>query len=574
MVSLSSLKKIYSHYKDRIIAIYTTLSPERVIFFWVGISLGVVFLFFATTLYLDRFLSTVPEYGGELREGIIGTPRFINPVLAITDQDKDLTGLVFAGLTKKDSEGHVILNIAESITESDDKLRYDVTLKHNAYFHDGEKVTADDILYTVGLVQNPLIKSPHAIEWEGVSVEKESGYKITFVLKRPFPLFMHTLTLGILPKHIWKNLTEEQFALSDYNIHAIGAGPYRITDIQTDSGIPTVLTLHAHKRYTLGRPYIDTVIVSTYQNEKYLLKAFDDSDINRIHAISPEKALALATSSKSVRIETSLLPRTFAVFFNPNKNPALADKSVRRALELATNKKAIIEKVLHGYGKVVNDPYPFDENTDTHVYSIENARTELEKSKQLKNASSSLSITLATANTEEMKTIAAMIKEDWAKIGVEVTITVYEVSDLNQSVIKDRDFQALLFGTITQNPSDLYAFWHSTQRTYPGLNISNYVSKNLDANLETLRESDDELTRLGAYENIKKEFAEEVPGIFLYAPALIYVTNDTITSPLPRYSFDNASRFTLVEGWYKYSDRVWPTLYYKPLVQFLENMIH
>ena len=173
-----------------------------------------------------------------------------------------------------------------------------------------------------------------------------------------------------------------------------------------------------------------------------------------------------------------------------------------------------------------------------------------------------------------MKQVAEMIKNDWEAIGVHTTIAVYEVADLNQTIIKDRDFQALLFGSITQSPSDLYAFWHSSQRTYPGLNISNYVSKKLDANLETLRESENELSRITAYEDVKKEFAEETPGIFLFAPSLIYITKDKITSPLPLYSFDNSSRFTLVESWYKYTDSVWPKTYNKAILAWLENLIH
>jgi ABC-type transport system substrate-binding protein len=141
-------------------------------------------------------------------------------------------------------------------------------------------------------------------------------------------------------------------------------------------------------------------------------------------------------------------------------------------------------------------------------------------------------------------------------------------------VIKDREFQALLFGAITETPSDLYAFWHSSQRTYPGLNISNYVSKDLDANLEILRESKDETERADAYDAVRKEFVDEVPGIFLFAPSLIYITNDKNVTTLPLYSYENASRFTLVEDWYRYTDKVWPKTYYKPLLEVIENSIH
>lgn len=557
---------------SKIKTIYKSLSPERVILVWSLFIISAILFFSAVVVYNSRFLISIPTYGGTIQEGIIGTPRFINPVLATSDQDKDLTALIYAGIARKDNQGHTSLDMAETVVESDDKLHYTVTLKKGAMFHDGTHVTSDDIIYTVSLIQNPALKSPHRIEWEGVTIEKVSDAVLTFSLKKPFPLFMDTLTVGILPKHVWKNLSEDQISLSDYNLHAIGSGPFKITNITTNSGIPDTFTLTSHIKYTLGRPYIDTIIISTYLNEKYLLKAFENGDISRVYGISPDKIDSLKVSKDSVH--TSLLPRTFAVFFNPNKATILSDKNVRAALQMSINKQAIVDEVLHKYGKVINDPYPFDEDITPTIYDVDKAKALLATNKTIKKASSSLEITLATANTDEMKKVAEMIKADWEKIGVHTTLTIYEVSDLNQSVIKDRDFQALLFGTITQSPSDLYAFWHSSQRTYPGLNISNYVSKKLDTNLETLRESEDELERISAYDEVKKEFADEVPGIFLFAPSLIYITNDSVISPLPFYSFDNSSRFSLIENWYRHTDYVWPKTYYKPLLAFIENIIH
>lgn len=559
-------------FREELARVYKSLSPEKVLTISVLTFLSLSFFFAALITFNKRFLITVPTYGGYISEGIIGTPRFINPVLATSEQDKDLTALVFAGLTKRDETGTIILDMAENITESEDGLHYVATLKKGTEFHDGEAVTADDIIYTINIVQNPLMKSPHRVEWEGVTVEKNSDTQVTFTLKKPFPLFMNTLSLGILPKHVWKNLNEDQISLSDFNVHAIGSGPYAIKDIVTESGIPTVFTLEAYKHYTLGRPYIETITISTYQNEKYLLKAFEDHDIERVHGISPEKVASLTVASTSIK--TSLLPRTFAIFFNPNKLSPLADKNVRQALQLAIDKQAIVDQVLFKYGKVINTPYPFDDTATSSEYNPEKARTLLTKSKAVKNASSTFEITLATANTDEMKKVAEMIKADWARVGVTAVISIYEVSDLNQNIIKDRDFQALLFGAITESPSDLYAFWHSSQRTYPGLNISNYVSKELDDNLEVLRSTRNEEERTEAYDAVTKEFAEEVPGIFLFAPSLLYITNDKNISILPHYSYDNASRFMLVESWYRYTDNVWPKTYYKPILEMIENSIH
>jgi peptide/nickel transport system substrate-binding protein len=568
----SNFKSQIQIFKSSVLKLYTSLSPERVIIFWALLVTGFLFLFAALVTFNYRFLIKVPTYGGELHEGIIGTPRFINPVLASSEQDEDMTSLVFAGLTKIGSDGNVILDMAERIDKSEDGLRYVVTIKDQARFHDGEKVTADDIMYTIGLVQNPTIKSPHRIEWEGISIEKNTENQITFILKKPYPLFLQTVSLGILPKHIWKNLSDEQVSLSDFNIHAIGSGPYAIDSIETASGIPTVFRLSSHKHYTLGRPYVDSLVIYSYQNEKYLLKAFSDRDITRIHGISPDKVATLTVASSSIK--TSLLPRTFAIFFNPNKATPLADKNVRQALQMGINKQAIVDQVLNKYGKVINTPYPFDADDQASEYNPEKARELLSKSKAIKSASSTFEITLATANTDEMRKVADMIKDDWAKIGVTATIAIYDVSDLNQNIIKDRDFQALLFGAITETPSDLYAFWHSSQRTYPGLNISNYVSKALDENLEVIRSSINEDERQAAYSEVRKEFIEEIPGIFLFAPSLIYITNDKITSPMPLYSYGNYSRFMLIEGWYRYTDRVWPRTYYKPLLEIIQNALH
>lgn len=563
--SKSILQKIYS--------LLRSLTPERVLVFWILISLSLVCFFAALVSINNNYLITVPEYGGKISEGIVGTPRFINPVLATTDQDKDITSLVFAGLTKRASDGEFILDIAESIDQSPDGLRYSVVIKKDASFHDGQDLTSDDIIFTVDKVQNPLIKSPHRVEWEGVSVERINDKELVFTLKKPFPLFMATLSLGILPKHVWKNLTDEQMSLSDLNIKAVGSGPYMIESIETSSGIPTKFNLRSYKYYTLGRPFLERVEISTYQNEKYLLKALEDGDIGRIHGVRPDKVASLDLASSSIK--TSLLPRTFSVFFNPNKSSPLADKNVRKALQMAIDKNRIVNEVLSGYGMPVHVPYPFDQEQVETEYNPEKAKELLFQNKTINSsASSTFEISLITANTDEMKQVAEIIKSDWAKINVIVTIKIYDVSDLNQNVIKDRDFEVLLFGAITQTPSDLYAFWHSSQRNYPGLNISNYVSKDLDEHLEILRTSLNNEERDIAYSALRKEFEEEVPGIFLFAPSLIYITNDKVVSAVPAFSYDNASRFTLIESWYRYTDKVWPSTYYKPLLEKIQNIIH
>ena len=557
---------------DEIRKVYKTLPPERVLVVWSLLTLSVLSIFTALLIINNRHMITVPTLGGIVAEGIVGIPRFINPVLATSEQDSDLTELVFAGLTKRDKNSSIILDMAQSVEESEDRLHYDVVIKPNSYFHDGTAVTADDIIYTISLIQNASIKSPYRVKWEGVTVEKKSAKEIIFSLKKPYPLFMNALTIGILPKHVWKNLPDEQISLSDYNINAIGSGPFYIDKIISDSGIPKTIILKEYKDYTLGRPYINELDITTYQNEKYLIQAFKNGEITRIHGISIDKALSLGVATNTIK--TSLLPRTITVFFNPNKADFLSDKKVRQALNMAIDKKEILNDVLKGYGKIIDTPYPFDDDQGESVYDVDKAKALLATSKYIKNASSTLTINLSTVNTDEMKKIAEIIKNDWAKIGVTTNISVYEISDLNQSIIKERDFQTLLFGTITESPSDLYAFWHSSQREYPGLNISNYVSNKLDKQLEILRDSDNELDRISAYEAVKKEFVDEIPGIFIFTPSMIYINNDKTVSVLPDASLNNSSRFSLIPLWYKNTERIWPKTYYKTLITKLDSIIH
>ena len=148
-----------------------------------------------------RLSIEVPEEGGSITEGIVGTPRFINPVLSISDADNDLTALVYSGLMRKSSEG-LVPDLGESYTVSEDGKVYTFTLKDNAVFHDGKKVTANDIAYTISLVKDPVVKSTKRAAWEGVDVNVIDDKTVEFILAEPFSLLLNNTTLGILPKHI------------------------------------------------------------------------------------------------------------------------------------------------------------------------------------------------------------------------------------------------------------------------------------------------------------------------------------------------------------------------------------
>jgi peptide/nickel transport system substrate-binding protein len=260
----------YSGKIMRVIGAFTL--TEKVIFY---VLVGIFTLSGISLLWQvnKSFLVEVPDYGGTLTEGVIGFPRFINPLLAISDTDRDLTSVIYSGQLKISHDGTLIPDLAESYTISIDGLTYTFVLKDDIYFHDGVKVTADDILFTIEKAQDANLKSPRKANWDGVQVSKIDDKTIVFTLKQAYSPFIQNTTLGILPKHIWKSASIEEFPFSQYNIKPIGSGPYKINSVvYTGSGLPGEYDLVSFNKYALGKPYITNLIVKTYKSEKEIIE--------------------------------------------------------------------------------------------------------------------------------------------------------------------------------------------------------------------------------------------------------------------------------------------------------------
>lgn len=531
-------------------------------------------LFIAGSLSLvakvsNHLSSEIPSYGGELVEGIVDTPRFINPLLATSDADRDLTALVYSGLLKATPTGEYIPDLAETYSVSPDGLTYTFTLRKDARFHDGKPVTADDIKYTIEKAQDSSLRSPRRVNWEGVSIEKSDTYTIVFSLKQPYAPFISSLTIGVLPRHIWQTIGSDQIPFSSKNIEAIGSGPFKIDEIKkSKDGIPTQVTLVSNKEYTLGKPYISKITFKFFGNESVLVEAFKKGSVKSASNLTPASAQALENNHSLI---TAPLTRVFGVFFNQSENELLVEKSVREALSVAIDKNSIIENVLLGYGTQTNGPLPEKIiSTETASTSpLTRAQNILTKSKWIKNSltgelerkestgSTTLSISLSTANVPELVDIASRIETDWKNLGAQVDVQVFEQTDLNQGVIRPRKYEALLFGLVTGKNADLYPFWHSSQRNDPGLNVSLYTNTTADKLLEKMRiaTSSDELAKL--YTDFKTEIDSDIPAVFLWSPDFIYavpynlggVSLGQITTP--------SDRFIGVEKWYMETDRVW-----------------
>lgn len=554
---------------------------EKIIFGFFAI----IFSLSALLILLEinsNFLVEIPKSGGTLHEGVIGTPRFINPLLAMSETDRDITTLVYSGLTRTTPDGKIIPDLAESYSVSEDGLEYIFTLREDIVFHDGSVVSVDDIIFTIEKAKDPTIKSPKRANWEGVTVEKISDTEIQFVLAQPYSPFLFNTTLGILPKHIWENVSSEEFAFTQRNIQPIGSGPYEVVKVRRNSsGIAEKYELKSFKKFTLGRPYIDNIYFSFFKNEDELLSAFSSGNIDSINSIEPLSAKGLSEDGYTVT-EFSL-PRIFGVFFNQSKAPIFASKTVRSALNTAIDRDMIVKNILHGYGDKATGPIPQsvipfikinESDISNEVENISNETKKEEAKKILTDAGFSLnekgimqrktkdgvevlSFSVSTANVPELVAVAEQVIETWKEIGAEVTLKVFDPNDFNQNVIRPRNYDSLLFGEVIGRDLDFFAFWHSSQRNDPGLNIADYANINVDSALDSARKLGDSPERIEKLRVFVNEVQKDIPAVFLYSPNFIYVVPENLKGVVPENISTPSERFLSVYNWYLKTDTVW-----------------
>ena len=272
-----------------------------------------------------------PTAGGTYSEGVLTSslPRFINPVYANSDIDRDLTELIFSGLMKYNSDGKIVPDLTKNYQIVDEGKTWEIELRENLSWSDEKPLTADDVIFTIETIQNPEIKSPLRANWLGVEMERTSDRTIRFKLKNSSIVFLDYLTLKIIPKHIWENVSPQNFPLSLFNLRPIGSGHYKLKDlIQDNDDKITSLDLIKNPNYYEKTPNLQEISFQFFDKEEDLIKAAQEGKINGFSLTLGATSISLA----SYNIYNFSLPRYFAVFFNPEGSKALAEREVRQAL--------------------------------------------------------------------------------------------------------------------------------------------------------------------------------------------------------------------------------------------------
>ena len=490
---------------------------------------------FAIKILLPTIIPQVAAAYKEFRkpsfiEGVVGEPSHPNPLLDTTETQKDISHLVFRGLTKVGKAGQLLPDLAESFKQTSD-TEYVFNLRKDVYWQDNVKFTSDDVLYTIKLAQNPNFSSPVSNNFKDVTVEKIDDYKVKFKLKEAFAPFPYATTIGIIPAHI---------PLKRYQ--PIGTGSFRVKSISKDQLILT------NDKINLKFKFYKTI-----SDAKVALKL---GEVHALGGLSPQEVESIKNFGGYNFYESIMPYQQAVVFFNTRSDP-LKVREVRQALSFAINKEEI-RKAVGGSKSIISENElpsnsPINEKKERYPFSLDKAKDSLSKAKYKfennvwKKDGKTLSVKILSIDDPELNSIVNLLKESWTKLGIKVEISSVAVNTMRDAILPDRNFQVIVnFQDISPDP-DQYVLWHTTQ--IQGSNITGISSPKLDKILEDARKNKDVNFRADHYKLFTILLLDENPATFLYYPAYNWVVSKKVSGINFKDFATPSDRFNSVDKW-------------------------
>ena len=443
------------------------------------------------------YLTPSPVAGGLYSEGLVGTFSNANPIYATNIVDSSVSKLLFNGLITFDKNNKPVGDLAKSWSVNADATEYIITLRPNLYWHDGKKLTADDVVFTFQMMQNPDAQSPFLGNWSGVVITKLSNNVIKFNLPNSFGSFINSLTIGILPKHILGSVKPQQMRSVSFNTsHPVGSGPFEFNDISNDND-GQIIELKKNNRYYLGSPKLDAVTIRTYSSQSALQNALNHKKIITAAGMTLRNS---EISSKSFSNSFNLMSANM-LFLN-NSTAVLKDVNVRKALLESINMGNVMQSV--GYSGIpVREPIlegqiGYNPAYAQSLYNLTDAKALLDKAgwvtvtgKQFRQKEGvDLTLNITYQQSDELFRVIDVVRQDWSNIGVKLNIVIDQNTSTVPKFLDTHQFDVLLYGINIGPDPDVFAYWDSSQidkKTPIHLNLSEYSSKTVDLALEGAR---------------------------------------------------------------------------------------
>ncbi len=515
-----------------------------------------------------------PVRGGTYSEALLGSLGRLNPVLDYANQaDRDVDRLLFSGLVRFDSRGLPTPDLAEGWSVSADATLYTFTLRANAVWHDGEQVTADDVIYTYSKLQDPTYPGPADVAelWRQIQIIRLDSHTVQFQLPEAFAPFFDYLSLGLLPDHLLRGVSAADLVDHPFNLEPIGTGPFRFEGYLLEEGEVRGVRLASFEDFYGEIPYLDRVEFRYYSDEGSALDAYRAGEVLGISTVSQE-ILPDVLEMPNLNLHTAPLPRLTLVFLNlrNQERPFFTEKKVRQALLMAVNRQWIIDRVLGGQGMVAVGPilpssWAFSEGIEPWPFAPEQASALLDETGWLlppgatpgtpeyvrMNEEVPLAFELLHPDDELHTQIAQSLQENWAAIGAQVTLVPIDAQELLEAHLAPRDYEAALADlNLTRSPDpDPYPFWHDSQAE-TGQNYGGFEDRNISIWLEQARITPNFAERADLYQSFQHRFRDQIPALPLFHPVYSFAIDASVQGVTMGPVMDPSDRFASITSWY------------------------
>ena len=530
---------------------------QRFVVFWVSL---MVFLILATVFqaiwHQNNYQTKTQAEDGVLAEAVLGPVDTLNPLFANSNAEKVIDRLLFSRLLSYDSTGFLNYDLVKNLTVSEDGLSALVAIKSGVFWHDGQKLTVDDIVFTFELIKSTDLNTT-VQGLNDLSVRKVDEATLAFDLKKKTITFTHFLTFPILPKHILQDVPIANLREASFTNHPIGSGPFKIKYVQGSDqpGCQQTIHLARNNNYYAGVPNLEKIQIHVYDDVGWVQEALDSAEVNVTAELSLDEVAG--NLNRYQVIEAKIQAGYFAVL--NTTSPILKDVNIRKALQLAVDRTSIVKELgleLPLLDLPLTSFHLPNSQLKADNYSLEKAKQILDDNgwkvctngiRCKKDQELQLSV-VSMANTN-LERLSGFVLKQWGDLGIRVDFKVIDVNDASQdvvrSVLQPRAYDILFDEIIIGADPDVYARWHSSQVEASGVNLANYSNPVVDDALSTARLKLDKDLRLSKYQIFAQQWLKDVPAIGLFQSTVQYVVsknvrafsaNEDLISPFDRYS--------------------------------------
>ena len=528
------------------------------------------------------------------REAILGRPTSVNPLAARTQADRDLVALVFDGLVTMDADGAPRGELARSWETTPDGKSWTFHLRPDAHWHDGEPVTAADVVFTVAVLQDPVYAGPGAGSWTGVTATAIDPLTVRFDLDPAIAGFAALATQPIAPEHLLHDIPADGMADDPFGAQPVGSGPYAIVELDRDHAVlepasavaapadgpiasrepsldPLATTRPAaHEGAT--EPAIDRIELSFFDDAESVSAAFRDGRVDAASGLDPAAAATLGElpGSRLLR-EPSTTLTAVGLNLRPD-HPELGDARTRKALLEAIDRGRILSVVYGGLASSANGLIPptswaYDPDaspaTPHDLKAAAKLLTDAGWTKKSdgwhlgKSASPQrLELVVPDHNANPiLAAVGAQVAADWTRLGFTVTTLEADPAVIAADKLATGDFTAAIMSVAVGHDPDLYPLLASTQTRTGGANVFGVQDATLDNLLEAARQPAQIGARMTAFGKVQQRLATGSYVLPIAWPDTVVVLGPRVAGPIERTVSDGSERFWDVLDWRLADDR-------------------